>query len=52
VDRRRVPGPHLASHHENVNFFGTITVDIDRERAALDTNGYRPPRATTSAPTR
>src|SRR5664279_4065633 len=31
------------THHDNVNFFGTITVEIDGELAKLDTDGYRPP---------
>lgn len=30
------------SHHENVHFYGPHTVDVDRELAALDTDGYRP----------
>jgi hypothetical protein len=34
------------SHHENVNFYGSITVDIEQELAALDANGYRPLRPT------
>jgi TnpA family transposase len=33
------------SHHENVNFYGTHSVDIDRELAKLDADGYRPLRA-------
>src|SRR5664279_4636410 len=32
------------THHDNVNFFGTITVEIDGELAKLDTDGYRPLR--------
>jgi hypothetical protein len=32
------------SHHANVNFYGTHTVDIDSELAKLDTDGYRPLR--------
>jgi hypothetical protein len=32
------------AHTENVNFFGTITVDVDRELAKLASDGYRPPR--------
>lgn len=32
-------------HSENVNPFGTITVDIDSELAKLDTSGYRQLRA-------
>jgi TnpA family transposase len=33
------------SHHENVHFYGTHTVDVDRELAKLDADGYRPLRA-------
>jgi TnpA family transposase len=33
------------AHTENVNFFGSITVDIDRELAKLAADGYRPLRA-------
>jgi hypothetical protein len=33
------------AHTENVNFFGTITVDVDRELATLAADGYRPLRA-------
>ncbi|WP_267596091.1 transposase [Carbonactinospora thermoautotrophica] len=32
------------THHENVHFYGTHTVDIDGELAKLDANGYRPLR--------
>lgn len=32
------------SHHENVHFYGTHSVDIDSELASLDTDGYRPLR--------
>jgi hypothetical protein len=32
------------THHDNINFFGTITVDVDSELAKLDTDGYRPLR--------
>ncbi len=32
------------THHDNGNFFGTNTVDIDGELAKLDTDGYRPLR--------
>lgn len=32
------------SHHANVNFYGTHSVDIDSELAKLDTDGYRPLR--------
>jgi hypothetical protein len=45
---RRVDGEVLAhiwpSHHENVHFYGTHTVDIAAELATLDANGYRPLR--------
>ncbi|MFJ8364567.1 Tn3 family transposase [Streptomyces sp. NPDC093984] len=32
------------SHHANVNFYGTHTVDIDGEPAKLDADGYLPLR--------
>jgi hypothetical protein len=32
------------SHHENVHFYGTHSVDIDGELAQLDADGYRPLR--------
>ncbi|GLY95157.1 hypothetical protein [Actinoplanes sp. NBRC 103695] len=32
------------THHENVHFYGTHSVDIDGEPAQLDTDGYRPLR--------
>jgi len=32
------------SHHENVNFYGTHSVDIEGELAKLDADGYRPLR--------
>jgi TnpA family transposase len=32
------------AHSENVNFFGTIAVDIEHELAKLDPSGYRPLR--------
>ncbi|UWP87283.1 transposase [Dactylosporangium fulvum] len=34
------------THHENVDFYGTHSVDIDGELAQLDTDGYRPLRLT------
>lgn len=34
------------THHENVHFYGTHSVDIDGELAKLDADGYRPLRAT------
>jgi len=33
------------SHHENVHFYGTHSVDVDGELAKLDADGYRPLRA-------
>lgn len=30
------------AHSENVNFFGTINVEVDTELAKLDPAGYRP----------
>jgi TnpA family transposase len=30
------------THHENVHFYGTHSVDVDGELAKLDTDGYRP----------
>lgn len=45
---RRVDDEVLAhvspAHSENINFFGTIDVDIDGELAQLDPTGYRPLR--------
>ncbi|WP_328996115.1 transposase [Kribbella sp. NBC_01245] len=35
------------SHYENVNFYGTHSVDVDGELAKLDADGYRPLRAPT-----
>lgn len=32
------------THHENVNFYGSHSVDIDRELAELGQDGYRPLR--------
>ena len=34
------------THHENVHFYGTHSVDIDGELAKLDADGYRPLRPT------
>jgi Tn3 transposase DDE domain len=46
---RRVDDEVLAhiwpTHHENVHFYGTHTVDIAAELASLDATGYRPLRA-------
>jgi TnpA family transposase len=36
------------THHENVHFYGTHSVDIDGELAQLDADGYRPLRPTAS----
>jgi hypothetical protein len=38
------------SHHENVHFYGTHTVDVERELAKLDADGYRPLRAPAPTP--
>lgn len=41
---------HLSlAHSENVNFFGTITVDIQAELAKLDENGLRGLRGPSTA---
>jgi TnpA family transposase len=37
------------AHSENVNFFGSIAVDIEHELAKLDPSGYRPLRERNSA---
>ena len=37
------------AHSENVNFFGTIAVDIQHELAKLDSSGCRPMRERNSA---
>jgi TnpA family transposase len=39
-----VPAHIWPTHHENVHFYGTHSVDIDGELAQLDTHGYRPLR--------
>jgi TnpA family transposase len=53
VDELRAAGRHIAdevlahispAHSENVNFFGSITVDIEAELAQLDETGFRPLR--------
>lgn len=36
------------THHENVHFYGTHSVDVDGEPAKLDSDGYRPLRAVTA----
>jgi hypothetical protein len=38
------------AQNENVNFFGSITVDVGRELAKLDAGGYRPLRARATPP--
>ncbi|MFF9202207.1 Tn3 family transposase [Streptomyces sp. NPDC014986] len=47
-DGREVDDEVLAhvwpTHHENVHFYGTHSVDIDGELAQLDADGYRPLR--------
>lgn len=37
------------AHSENVNFFGSIAVDVERELAKLDPSGYRPLRTRADA---
>jgi hypothetical protein len=37
------------THHENVHFYGTHSVDIASELAQLDASGYRPLRLATTA---
>lgn len=53
VESMRAAGPRVddevrvyisPAHSENINFFGTIDVDIDGELAQLDPSGYRPLR--------
>jgi hypothetical protein len=38
------------SHHENVHFYGTHTIDLAGELAKLDNDGHRPLRAGAAAP--
>ncbi len=38
------------THHENINFYGTHSVDVAVELSKLDRNGYRPLRARSFAP--
>jgi hypothetical protein len=56
VQGRQVEDEVLAhispAHSENVNLFGTIAVDVERELAKLDPSGYRPLRERNSAPPR
>ncbi len=44
-----VLAPIWPTHHENVHFYGTHSVDVDGELAKLDSDGYRPLRATAAA---
>ena len=37
------------THHENIHFYGTHSVNVDGELAKLDSDGYRPLRAATAA---
>ncbi len=46
--RRRRAGHIWPTHHENVHFYGTHSVDVDGELAKLDSDGYRPLRAATA----
>ena len=39
------------THHENIHFYGTHSVDVAGELAKLGTDGYRPLRTTTAAQT-
>ena len=39
-----VPAHISPVHSENINFFGSIDVDIDAELAQLGPTGYRPLR--------
>ena len=39
------------THHENIHFYGTHSVDVAGELAKLSTDGYRPLRTTTAAQT-
>ena len=36
------------THHENIHFYGTHSVDVDGELAKLDADGYRPLRTATA----
>ena len=49
ADGRDIPDELLAhispAHSENVNFFGTISVDVEAELAKLDEHGLRPLRS-------
>jgi hypothetical protein len=53
VAARRAEGRHVddealahisPAHSENVNFFGTVDVDVEAELSKLDGSGYRPLR--------
>jgi hypothetical protein len=49
ADGRDIPDELLAhispAHSENVNFFGTINVDVEAELAKPDEHGLRPLRS-------
>jgi hypothetical protein len=38
------------THHENVHFYGSHSVDVDGELAKLDADGYRPLRVLSTMP--
>ena len=38
------------THHENIHFYGTHSVDVAGELAKLGSDGYRPLRASRSGP--
>lgn len=37
------------THHENIHFYGTHSVDVAGELAKLGSDGYRPLRTATAA---
>ncbi|WP_027661429.1 hypothetical protein [Salinispora fenicalii] len=48
--RLRRPVPVWPTHHENVRFYSTHSIDIDGELSQLDTDGYRPLRCAEVTP--
>jgi hypothetical protein len=38
------------THHENIHFYGTHSVDVAGELAKLGSDGYRPLRSTAAQP--
>jgi hypothetical protein len=59
VARKRARGEYVddellahiwPTHHENVNFMGSIRLDIASELAELDATGHRPLRETQPRP--